>query len=431
MVPFCDEENYSILLLMNITVLAVGSQGDVQPYLALAVGLKNEGYNVTFAANSNFAGLTASYGLKFFSIQMDSFEFVQNSQTQSWLDAESIFDLVLSTNRVVRPMLSKIMVDVFAACQGSDVIIYHSYALPFVHYFGKQLEIPCIPASLHPMPTRSYPAILSNLKRSPSKVLNLLTHLLVHQISWQVFLPIVRKHWSGKTGVPLIGPYREILKGHSPILCGYSPLVLPISEDLPEQVIITGYWFLDPHPNWQPDPELTSFLKSTPRPVYIGFGSMGNPAKNQDTANIILNALAITGERAILSTGWSGLGNDQPLPKNVFLIKNTPHRWLFPQMAAVVHHGGAGTTGAALSAGVPNIVIPHFGDQYYWGRRVAELGVGPDPIERKKLSAERLAAALSTTLHDSGMREQAASLGAKISAEDGVSRAVQVIRKYI
>jgi sterol 3beta-glucosyltransferase len=416
---------------MTITVLAVGSQGDVQPYLALAVGLKNEGYDVKFAANSNFAGLAASYNLEFFSIQMDSYEFTRNSQTQSWLDAESIPSLILSTNRVIRPMLAGIMADVFAACEGSDAVIYHSYALPFVHYFCQQLNIPSIPASLHPMPTRSYPAILSNMTRSPSKALNLLTHLLVHQISWQVFLPVVRKHWNGKIALPFIGPYRDLLKGQGPVLCGYSPVVLPISEDLPQHVSITGYWFLDPHPNWQPDPALTEFIKSTPKPIYIGFGSMGNPAKNEITGKIILKALAKTGQRAILSTGWSGLGTDQPLPKNVFLIKNTPHRWLFPQMAAIVHHGGAGTTGAALSAGVPSLIIPHFGDQYYWGRRVAELGVGPEPIERKKLSAERLVAALSTALHDSGMREQAASLGAKISAENGVGKAVEIIRKYI
>lgn len=416
---------------MSITILAVGSQGDVQPYLALAVGLKNAGYQVRFAANSNFAALAARYQIEFFPIQLDSFEFTQSSQTQSWLDAESIPHLILSTNRVIRPMLEHIMEDVFAACQGSEAIIYHSYALPFVYYIGKQLKIPCIPASLHPMPTRSYPAILSNMMRSPSKTLNLLTHLLVHQISWQVFLPIVRKHWNGNARLPLIGPYRELLKGPQPVLCGYSSSVLPVSEDLPKHVSITGYWFLDPHPNWQPDPALTEFLKSTPKPIYIGFGSMGNPAKNQDTANIILETIAQTGIRAILSAGWSGLGTDRPLPENVFLIKDTPHRWLFPQMAAIVHHGGAGTTGAALSAGVPSLIVPHFGDQYYWGRRIAELGVGPKPIVRKKLTAERFATALSTMLNDSGMREQASSLGAKITAEDGVTQAVQIIRNYI
>lgn len=416
---------------MTITILAIGSQGDVLPYLAVAVGLKNAGYKVRFAANSNFAGLTASYGLDFFSIQLDSFEFTQSSRTQSWLDAESIPDLVLSTNRVIRPMLERIMEDVFAACQGSEAVIYHSYALPFVYYIGKQLKIPCIPASLHPMPTRSYPAILSNIMRSPSKTLNLVTHLLVHQISWQVFLPVVRKHWNGNARLPLIGPYWEILKGPQPVLCGYSPSVLPVSEDLPKHVSITGYWFLDPHPNWQSDPALVSFLKLTPRPIYIGFGSMGNPAKNKDTANIILETIAKTGVRAVLSAGWSGLGTDRPLPENVFLIKDTPHRWLFPQMAAIVHHGGAGTTGAALSAGVPSLIVPHFGDQYYWGRRIAELGVGPKPIVRKKLTAEPLATALSTMLHDSGMRERASSLGAKITAEDGVNQAVQIIQKYI
>lgn len=267
--------------------------------------------------------------------------------------------------------------------------------------------------------------------RSPSKTLNLVTHLLVHQISWQVFLPVVRKHWNGNARLPLIGPYRELLKGPQPVLCGYSPSVLPVSEDIPKHVSITGYWFLDPHPNWQPDPALTEFLKSTPKPIYIGFGSMGNPAKNQDTANIILETIERTGVRAILSAGWSGLGADRPLPENVFLIKDTPHRWLFPQMAAIVHHGGAGTTGAALSAGVPSLIVPHFGDQYYWGKRIAELGVGPKPIVRKKLTAERLATALSTMLHDSGMSEQASSLGAKITAEDGVTQAVQIIRNYL
>ena len=127
---------------MSITILAVGSQGDVQPYLALAVGLKNEGYKVRFSANSNFAALAANYQIEFFPIQLDSFEFTQRSQTQSWLDAESIPHLILSTNRVIRPMLDRIMKDVFAACQGSEAVIYHSYALPFVYHNCKQLHIP-------------------------------------------------------------------------------------------------------------------------------------------------------------------------------------------------------------------------------------------------------------------------------------------------
>ena len=416
---------------MYITIMAFGSQGDVQPYLALAVGLQREGYKVRFVANSNFAGLAAQYNLDFSPIQLDSFKFVQNREVQSWLESDSIPNLILNTNRVIRPMLDQLLVDVLDACHGSDVIIYHSYALPFVYYFGKYLQIRCIPASLHPMPNRGSPAILSNIRQSPSKTFNLLTHLLVHQISWQVFLPVVRKFLKGKADISFVGPYKKILSEGQPILCGYSPTVLPRPADLPEHVIITGYWSLDAHPGWGPDPELTAFLNAGPAPIYVGFGSMGNSVNNQDTANILLQSLAETGQRAVLATGWSGLGLGQRLPDNVFLLGNIPHTWLFPQMTAIIHHGGAGTTGTALSAGVPNIVIPHFGDQYFWGRRVAELGAGPEPIARKKLSPERLTQAISAATTDRKIMERASAIGAQIRAEDGVGRAVEVIRKYI
>lgn len=416
---------------MCITILSIGSQGDIQPYLALAVGLKNEGYEVKFAANSNFAGLAAQYDMDFYPIQMDSFEFVQNPEAQSWLESDSILNLILKTNRVIRPMIVHILANVLDACRGSELIIYHSYALPFVYYFGKELNIRCIPASLHPMPNRAHPAILSNIRQSPSKSFNLLTHLLVHQISWQVFLPVVRKFLKGKTSVSIVTPYQQILKEQQPLLCGYSPTVLPRPADLPDQITITGYWFLEAPPNWQPDPELVTFLNSGQPPIYIGFGSMGNAAKNLDTANIVLKALEETGQRAVLAAGWSGLGLDLQLPGNIFLLKSIPHTWLLPQMAAIVHHGGAGTTGTALSAGVPSIVIPHFGDQYYWGRRVAELGVGPKPISRKKLSAENLTQAIYIATHDRAMKEKAAAIGSQIRAENGVHRAIQVISQYI
>lgn len=416
---------------MRITILSAGSRGDVQPYLALAAGLKSEGYNVRFAANSNFANLATKYNLDFFPIQVNSFEFVQNPQTQTWLRSESAFNLMLNTVRVIRPVVNQLLVDALVACKDSKLIIYHSYALPFVYYFGRQLNIPCIPASIYPMPTRVHLALPLNMKKSPAKMFNLLSHLFVDQISWQVFWPVVKKFWKEKASVSIVSPYKQILKEKQPILCGYSPTVLPRPADLPDQVIITGYWFLDSHPNWQPDPELTKFLNSGQPAIYVGFGSMGNPAHNQDTTNIVLKALAETGQRAVLASGWSGLGTNQQLPSNVFLLKSIPHEWLFPRMSAIVHHGGAGTTGAALRSGVPNVVVPHFGDQYFWGNRVAELGVGPEPLARKKLTVERLSQAISIAILDRTMQERANTIGAQIRAEDGIKRAIQVIRHFI
>ena len=273
---------------MQITILAAGSQGDVQPYLALAAGLKNEGYGVRFAANSNFAGLAARYEVEFFPIQVDSYEIIHNPQTRTWLDSDSAIRLALNTIRAVRPVVHQLLVDSLNACKGSRLIIYNCYALPFVYYFGRYLEIPCLPATLHPLPTGSYPAIHSNIRYSAIKPFNYFTHLVVNQISWQVFLPEVRKFWRGKERVSFIGPFKKILDEQFPILCGYSPTVIPEADDLPGRVVLCGYWFLEPHPGWKPDPGLTNFIQSGRRPIYIGFGSMGSPKNNEATTMIVL-----------------------------------------------------------------------------------------------------------------------------------------------
>jgi UDP:flavonoid glycosyltransferase YjiC (YdhE family) len=416
---------------MQITVLAAGSQGDVQPYLALAVALKEAGYTVRFAANSNFSDLVSMYELDFFPIRVNSHEVIHNDRTRAWLDSDSPVLLALNTIRAVRPVVHQLLVDAFDACKGNGLIIYNCYALPFIYYFGRYLEIPCIPATLHPVPTRSYPAIHSNMRYSPSGTFNMFTHMLVNQLSWQVFLPEVRKFWKGKDRISFIGPFKKDLDGRIPILCGYSPTVVPEAVDLPGHVKVCGYWFLNPHPGWMPNPSLVDFIRSGRRPIYIGFGSMGSRKNNQATTDLIVRALAETGQRAVLASGWSGLGLDQQLPDEVFLVSDVPHQWLFPQMAAIVHHGGIGTTGAGLGAGVPNVVISHFGDQNYWGKRIAELGAGPEPIAHKKLTVERLTRAISSATQDQTMRDEARNIGARITAENGIERAIQTIQPYV
>ena len=417
--------------MKQITVLAAGSQGDVQPYLALAVGLKKEGYAVRFAANSNFADLVARYDLEFFPVHVNSLEIIHNPRTRAWLESDSPVLVALNTIRAVRPVVHKLLVDTFDACKGSSMVIYNCYALPFIYYFGRYLEIPCIPATLHPLPTRSYPAIHSNLRSSPSKAFNLFSHMVVNQISWQVFLPEVRKFWRGKEPISFMGPFKKELDGQFLILCGYSPTVVPVADDLPDHVVIGGYWFLQPESSWKPGPGLVEFIQSGERPIYIGFGSMGSQRSSAATTRLIVKALEETNQRAVLASGWSGLGLDQYLPNNIFPVKDIPHQWLFPQMEAIVHHGGIGTTGAGLSAGVPNVVVSHFGDQQYWGRRIAELGAGPDPIHRKKLTVEQLASAISTATLDEIMKEKARLIGDQISAEDGIAKAILSIRRYI
>ncbi len=202
--------------------------------------------------------------------------------------------------------------------------------------------------------------------------------------------------------------------------------MIPAPPDWGADKHVTGYWFLDDGEDWTPPPALIDFLEAGPAPIYIGFGSMSS-RKPEETAELVIAALQLANQRAILLSGWSGLQKTD-LPDTVFMIDSVPHSWLFPMVAAVVHHGGAGTTAAGLRAGVPSVVVPFFGDQPFWGGRVASLGVGPTPVPRGKLTAERLASAIQEAVTNKAMRQRAAALGAKIQTEDGLARAVEIVQ---
>lgn len=188
----------------------------------------------------------------------------------------------------------------------------------------------------------------------------------------------------------------------------------------------TGYWFLDEDPKWQPPADLVDFLEKDQPPVYVGFGSIGNPIQAEQTTRLVVEALQRAGQRGLLATGWSGMSKTVELPPQMYMLESAPHSWLFPRMAAVVHHGGAATTAAGLRAGVPNIIIPHGNDQFAWGRRMWELGAGAKPIPRKKLTAENLAEAIRAALSQE-IKENVQILGQKIRTEDGAVTAAKVI----
>jgi UDP:flavonoid glycosyltransferase YjiC (YdhE family) len=224
------------------------------------------------------------------------------------------------------------------------------------------------------------------------------------------------------------GPFAALAGTDHPSLYGYSEHVIPVPHDWSSQNHVTGYWFLEPSAEWRPPAELVAFLEAGPPPVYVGFGSMGsrNP---EATADLVLESLRRTGQRGVLSSGWGGLTKSD-LPDSVCMVGSIPHAWLFPRMAAVVHHGGAGTTAATLSAGVPSIVTPVMGDQSFWARRVSDLGVGPKSVPRRKLTVERLSDAIEAAVSDDTIRARSAALGEQIRAEDGTSRAVDLIEQW-
>ena len=175
--------------------------------------------------------------------------------------------------------------------------------------------------------------------------------------------------------------------------------------------------------------ELNAFLDGGDPPVYFGFGSMAGRNPDQ-LARLIMEALAKSNQRGLLLTGWGGL-RAELIPDNVFVLDSAPHSWLFPRMAAVVHHGGAGTTAEGLRAGVPTVIVPFVLDQPFWGARIKTLGLGPDPIPQKDLTADRLADAIKIAVTDSEIKQRSKSYGQAIRAETGISNAIKIIQYYI
>jgi UDP:flavonoid glycosyltransferase YjiC (YdhE family) len=220
------------------------------------------------------------------------------------------------------------------------------------------------------------------------------------------------------------------------VLHGYSRAVLPQPPEWTEKNLhVTGYWHLDALEGWEPSRELLEFLEAGEPPVYVGFGSMDGGGE-EGLTSLIVKALSVAGHRGILLSGWGGVGMDSRgqrspgLPDNVLVVDEVPHSWLLPRVAAAVHHGGAGTTAASLRAGISTVIVPFFADQKFWGARIADLGVGPAPIPRGRLSVSNLAAAIGQATSDREMISRAQRLGRTLRSEDGVGAAVEYIERY-
>jgi sterol 3beta-glucosyltransferase len=416
---------------MRIAIIAMGSRGDVQPYIALGKGLKAAGHSVRLITHENFEVLVNSHELEFWSVKGNVQEFMATPEMNELLERGNFLAINAYTAKASQRAAIDWAEGSLAACQGMDLLLAGVGGLFVSLALAEKLKLPLLQAYIFPFtPTTAFPAIL--FPQSVSKFggdVNWLSHHLFRQIMWQGSRTgdgLARQQVLGLPTAPFWGFYNSAHFQHYPILYGFSPSVISKPSDW-RNTHVTGYWFLDEAPDWTPPAALQNFLQSGSPPVYIGFGSMRsrNP---EETADLVLQAIALTGQRAILQSGWGGLSKTD-LPDTVFIVHSISHSWLFPRVAAVVHHGGAGTTAAGLRAGVPAIVIPFFGDQPFWGQRVAELGVGSEPIPRKQLTAERLAEAIHKAVTDQVMRQRAANLGAKIQAENGIANAVAIVRE--
>lgn len=411
---------------MHITVVAVGSRGDVQPYVALGAGVRSAGHRVRVATHEIHAPLVGACGLEFRPIGGNPRKLLEGRAGQTWMasggDPVSFWR---KFRKVVAEGVEEAIVKAQDACRGTDAIVYSVLGAAGYHV-AEAMGVPRIMAPLQPFGrTREFP-IFSFPPLPPGSRFNLWTYRLAEQVLWWSGRRRVN-HWRkeslGLEKLGLRGPFPEIYARREPFLYGFSETVVPRPRDWPDHHRVAGYWFLDAAMGWSPPDSLVDFLASGPRPVYVGFGSMsGHLAR--DLLPLAVKAVTRAKQRAVLVGGWASEGEDD-LPEEVYALKEVPHDWLFPRMAALVHHGGAGTTAAGLRAGIPTVVVPFFSDQPFWGRRVHALGAGPQPIHRKHVTVEGLAGAISVAVWNRRVAARASAVGEKLRSEDGVDRGVE------
>ena len=420
---------------MKISLLTIGAMGDTQPFVALAVRLKQQGHSVRLAARPDFGPLAASYGIEFAPLGNSYKAVMKDDDVAAAVGSGNLLRVLKQgADREQRKrFFERLDTDTLKAVEGAEAIVFKSSWIPFYAY-AEKLGVPCVAAMFMPLTrTSAFPTFLFGGGKDRGRMVNSVLWRITEQFIWQVARKYdnkLRNELLDLPSLPFFGPAKRYAHEGIPLLYAYSPSVLPRPRDWPERIHVTGYWFADPPEGWKPPTELVAFLAGGPPPIYVGFGSMtgGNPEK---TLGMILKALQLSGQRGILLSGWAGLGEGQELPDYAYAVQNVPYSWLFPQVAAVIHHGGAGTTGAGLCAGVPSILIPFVADQPSWARRVQQLGVGPHPIPFRDLSAENLASAVLQAVSDNRMKERAAAIGERIRAEDGVGTAVGLFLDHV
>ncbi|SHG13019.1 glycosyltransferase [Streptoalloteichus hindustanus] len=400
--------------------MTIGSRGDVAPYTGVATRLLAAGHDVAIATEEGFADVVRATGCEFRRMSSDTRTMLSSEQGREWQRGGTGLRGIRNNIRMGQQLMANLGDDVAAAAEGADVLLLQRGVMTHGYLVAKAMGIPSVSLELFPgVPTTEFTLPSLGGLAIPRWGVRLVTRLAT-----RVPTPFddELKEFGRRLGLPpaRLGAVRaQMLEdARHPILHGFSPSVVPRPGDWRPGVEIVGYWWPERPAGWEPPAELVDFLAAGPAPVFVGFGSM-SPGESERLSGIVAAALRRVGVRGVVQAGWAGMtasGDD------VLGIDSVPHDWLFPRMAAVVHHGGAGTTGAGLRAGVPAVLTPVLADQPWWAERLRLVGVSPGSVPLAELSVERLAGLIRQAVTDESYRRRAQALAGRVQAEDGAGR---------
>lgn len=417
----------------RVAILTFGSRGDVQPFLALALALERLGARPVVGAHAVFRGLVEGRGVAYAELAGDPVAWMRSqARLRAMVRRPEVVGEARAFAEEWAPTIRTMLEQSTDLAEASDAIVFSHGALAGPH-LHEALGKPSAFASLQPWDvTEEYPSVaLRQRSRSPGalrRTLNRSSHWLGEQVVWFPWRWTVnrwRRQRLGLDGVPFLStPWRR-LRPDLVRVYAYSPYVAPPPRDWPPGRYVSGWWLLERSEGWRPPPELAAFLEAGEPPVYVGFGSH-LPARGLAQVEEAVDGVARRlGLRLVLAAGWAGLGGAGAASRERFVLTEAPHDWLFPRMRAVVHHGGAGTTGAAVHAGVPQVAVPAFFDQYHWSVRVEELGIGAR-LASPRFGPEGLEAALARALRPE-VAERAAAVAELVRREPGADGAARYL----
>eukprot|EP00252_Welwitschia_mirabilis_P012586 TRINITY_DN2774_c0_g2_i1.p1 TRINITY_DN2774_c0_g2~~TRINITY_DN2774_c0_g2_i1.p1 ORF type:complete len:790 (+),score=201.56 TRINITY_DN2774_c0_g2_i1:390-2759(+) len=418
---------------LQIAMLIVGTRGDVQPFIAIGKHLQEYGHRVRLATHTNFEEFVLTSGLEFYPLGGDP-----KVLAGYMVKNKGFLPSGPSEIAIQRKQLKAIIYSLLPACTEpygqsgvkfrAEAIIANPPAYGHVHV-AEALQVPIhIFFTMPWTPTSKFPHPLSRVKQPAGYRLS---YQVVDSLIWLGIRGIINDFRKKKLKLRPVTYLSGIQGSVTDLPTGYiwSPQLVPKPEDWGPKIDVVGFCFLNLADGYKPPESLLQWLESGKKPIYVGFGSL--PVQDpKNMTKIIVEALRKTNQRGIINKGWGGLGELEEQHDFIYTLDNCPHDWLFPRCAAVVHHGGAGTTAAGLKAACPTTIVPFFGDQPFWGERVHARGLGPPPIPVDQFSLQKLVSAIEFML-DQKVKGKALEIAEAMENEDGVAGAVKAFHKHL